>query len=648
MKKCKDYLLLMSLFLIPSSVLASSGVEPASIITAILMEAFISIHMSAFVLSPLSQLISENNSKKIFRTLFTIRAGVLLFFDFFYSMDVAYIDFICLIVGIFTIYPIFVNINRKKEEKNKLIINSVTSKNTLDQTETEVGICSKCGGKLESPYKYCGNCGAKVEIQQTTEIQEKEEIIASTDFDSIYTKSEDELLEEFINKEIQKANFENNSKLIPKEILKRKTILNIIFAILLFISVSLIFFHFPVYTYIIALIFLFIFLRMSLKYDLMSYLKKESKSRPDEKITNIVMITKESLVYDNLKLLRIFLSLVAIIVPLIIFKDPKILYEKQDNGYAVRFYTFGWNNYKTVTIPEMYKNEKIISLRGNAFSNMPFLESVILPDTITEIRGQAFKNDFKLVSVNIPKNLEYLGGGSFYNCKSIKRIEFPDTLTYMGGEIFYSASSLTDIKLSSNLKEIRGDSFENCISLERITIPDKVERIGGHAFYGDTNLEEVVLTENSNLKEIGSSAFRKCDNLNSITIPSDTYVNERAFKESPTTVRHFGQIDYGNTIDSSKYKYSSFMLLDINQKEKVNEYNTYTKVKDAYLELESIDVLEDGNQFNLKYINGNEEISFTLSKVMPYKEINNDLVVEVSSEYSFLRTSNVPLDIYYN
>ena len=648
MKKCKNYLLLMSLFLIPSSVLASSGVESSSIFSAILMEAFMSIHMSVFVLLPLSKLISENNSKKIFWTLFTIRAGVLLFFDFFYPEHIAMIDFILLFVGAFTIYPIFVAINKKKADKNKLILDSVISKNALDQTETEVGICSKCGEKLESPYKYCGNCGAKVEIQQTTEIQEKEEIIASTDFDPIYTKSEDELLEEFINKEIQKANFENNSKLIPKEILKRKTILNIIFAILLFISVSLIFFHFPVYTYIISLIVLFIFLRMSLKYDLMSYLKKESKSRPDEKITNIVMITKESLVYDNLKLLRIFLSLVAIIVPLIIFKDPKILYEKQDNGYAVRFYTFGWNNYKTVTIPEMYKNEKIISLRGNAFSNMPFLESVTLPDTITEIRGQAFKNDFKLVSVNIPKNLEYLGGGSFYNCKSIKKIELPDTLTYMGGEIFYNASSLTDIKLSSNLKEIRGDSFEYCTSLEKITIPDKVERIGGHAFYGDTNLEEVVLTENSNLKEIGSSAFRQCDNLNSITIPSDTYVNERAFKESPTTVRHFGQIDYGNIIDSSKYKYSSFMLLDINQKEKVNEYHTYTKVKDAYLELESIDVLEDGNQFNLKYINGNEEISFTLSKVMPYKEINNDLAVEVSSEYSFLRTSNVPLDIYYN
>lgn len=66
MKKCKNYLLLMSLFLIPSSVLASSGVKSSSIFSAILMEAFMSIHMSVFVLLPLSKLISENNSKKIF------------------------------------------------------------------------------------------------------------------------------------------------------------------------------------------------------------------------------------------------------------------------------------------------------------------------------------------------------------------------------------------------------------------------------------------------------------------------------------------------------------------------------------------------------------------------------------------------------
>ena len=649
MRKYKNYLLFVSLFFMPTIVYASSGDNSFSLITALGIEAFISIHMSMFFLLPLAELISFEKKKEIFWRMFILRVVILLFCDFFISTYIAIFDFIFVFVGAFIIYPIALAIKKAIDSRsNKVFTSSIanTISSQKDIKNNEVMTCAKCGEKLEPPYNFCGKCGAKVEEVQTIEIKEKTNTVKVSDFEPIYAKSEDEVLEDFINKEMKKANFEIDKKLVPKEVVKRRSILSILFAILLFISVSLIFFHFPIYTYIIDLIILVIFYIMSKKYNLISYLKKEAKSRPDEKISNIVMSVKTSLVYDNYKILRTALCLIAVVAPLIIFKDPKIMYEKQGNGYAVRFYTFGLTNYKTATIPEVYNNKNVISLRGNAFSNMPFLEKVTLPDTIVEIRGQAFKNDVKLTSVNIPKELKYLGGGSFYNCKSIKKIELPDTLTYMGGETFYKASALTNIKLSENLKEIRGDSFEYCTSLEKITIPDKVERIGGHAFYGDTNLEEVVLTENSNLKEIGSSAFRQCDSLNSITIPSDTYVNERAFKESPTTVRHFGQIDYGTVIDRSKYEYSSFMLLY--QKQKVNKYRSFAKVKDAYLELESIDVLEDGNQFNLKYINGNEEISFTLSKVMPYKEINNDLAVEVSSEYSFLRTSNVPLDIYYN
>ena len=645
MKKCKNYLLLMSLFLIPSSVLASSGVKSSSIFSAILMETFMSIHMSVFVLSPLAEIISYENKKQIFWILFTVRAFILLIFDFFISTSIAIFDFIFVFIGAFIILPISSYINKKRTKKNQSIINSTIS--TKLPTQEKVILCSKCGEKLQEPYKFCSKCGTKVEETKATEIEQKT-IITSASFDPIYTKSEDDLLEGFINQEIKKANFEKNSKLIPKEILKRRTILCIIFAILLFVSVSLIFFHFPIYTYIMAIIILVIFLKISLKYNIMNFLKKEVKSRPDEKISNIVMSVKTSMVYDNYKVLRLILCLVAMLIPLIIFKDPRIMYEEQDDGYAVRFYTFGLTNFKTAIIPNVYNNKKVISLRGNTFSNMPFLEKVTLPDSIVEIRGQAFKNDLKLVSVNIPKNLEYLGGGSFYGCKSIKEINLPDTLTYMGGETFYEASSLTNIKLSRNLKEIRGDSFEYCTSLKKIEIPDKVERIGGHAFYGDTSLEEVKLSEDSSLKEIGSSAFRQCDRLHTITIPPDTYVNERAFKESPTVVRRFDEANYGDIIDKSNYDYSSFMLLYTNTKQKVNSYRSSAKVQDAYLELESIDISEDGNKFNIKYINGDEEISFTLSKMMPYKEIGDNLAVEVASEYNFSRVSNVSLNIYYN
>lgn len=365
------------------------------------------------------------------------------------------------------------------------------------------------------------------------------DIAKTTDYNQIYNLSETELVETFLKKEMEKAGISQNSNLMPTEIFKRKKTLCSIFSALLFTYISLIFFHFPIITYIVGIIILIILHKKTKDYDIVKYLTKEIKARPDEKISNIVMASKNDMVADTYKKTKTIMNLVAFFLPLIIFMTPHIMYEKTTNGYNVRFYTFGLTNMTSAIIPSTHNGENVVGLRGNTFSNMPFLRKVILPDTIKEIRGQVFKNDFSLNTVNIPKNLEYLGGGAFYNCTSITSIVLPDTLTHLGGESFKNAGSLETIKLSENMTEIRGNTFENCISLKEIDIPDKVTRIGGHAFYGDTSLRTVTLTENSQLKEIGSSAFRLCTNLYSITIPIGTSVNERAFKESPTHINYF-------------------------------------------------------------------------------------------------------------
>ena len=81
MKKLKVFLSILAFILIPTITFASSssGTESFPIGVAILMEAFVSIHMSIFVLFPLSKMLSkEGESKKLFLTLFTIRAVILL------------------------------------------------------------------------------------------------------------------------------------------------------------------------------------------------------------------------------------------------------------------------------------------------------------------------------------------------------------------------------------------------------------------------------------------------------------------------------------------------------------------------------------------------------------------------------------------
>ena len=65
------------------------------------MEAFVSIHMSLFVLMPLSKRISKDNSKKTFWILFGIRVAILLFFDFFVTTNIAIVDFAAVFVGAF-------------------------------------------------------------------------------------------------------------------------------------------------------------------------------------------------------------------------------------------------------------------------------------------------------------------------------------------------------------------------------------------------------------------------------------------------------------------------------------------------------------------------------------------------------------------
>ena len=341
-------------------------------------------------------------------------------------------------------------------------------------------------------------------------------IVHAEDFDPMFAMSEEDCVEEFIKREMQRAGITEEQNLIPEDMLRRKNILNVIFAVLLFVYISLFFFHFPTKTYVIGFLILAVYAFWTGSYGLMRYLKKEIKSRPQEKVFNIVMNVKSSLVPDYSKKLKWILMAVAVAGSLLLFSKPRIFYEQADDGYYVRFYTYGVTNMTTAAIPDTYQGEKVVGLRGNTFSNMPFLKEVTLPDSITEIRGQAFKN-----------------------CKKLERVTLPENLTYLGGEAFYHCSSLEEVKLPAGLTEIRGNTFEECSSLLRIEIPDNVTRIGGHAFYGNTSLEEVVISPDSKLQQIGSSAFRCCDSLREITLPREVSVNERAFKETPVRIDYY-------------------------------------------------------------------------------------------------------------
>ena len=191
------------------------------------------------------------------------------------------------------------------------------------------------------------------------------------------------------------------------------------------------------------------------------------------------------------------------------------------------------------------------SLAYNAFRNCPYLENIILPDTLTSLNYYVFLNCKNLTKIDIPDSVTNLGYSAFSGCESLMRIDIPSGVTKIAYSTFNGCSKLTEIVIPSGVTSVGSYAFEDCTALTEITIPAGVTEIGGNAFSGCSSLTEItipsgirVLEQNlfsgctalrrvdlpAGLYSIGSSAFSGCESLTEITLPSGlTSIGQQAF-----------------------------------------------------------------------------------------------------------------------
>lgn len=216
---------------------------------------------------------------------------------------------------------------------------------------------------------------------------------------------------------------------------------------------------------------------------------------------------------------------------------PRVSYVDVDGGYMVQSFKLGFSLDGKAVIPDNYNGKPVVAVNNGAFKGDPFMKTIELPDTIETIGGEAFMNCRRLEWVHIPEKVTQLRGNTFEGCTSLRYVELPEGIQEIHGECFVNCKKLQKINLPPHITEIKGNTFEGCSSLRSIVIPEGVTRIGGHAFYGCSSLSEVKVP--STVESIGSSAFRKCDSLRNIELPEGVLVNERAFKESPTSIAYY-------------------------------------------------------------------------------------------------------------
>ena len=179
-------------------------------------------------------------------------------------------------------------------------------------------------------------------------------------------------------------------------------------------------------------------------------------------------------------------------------------------------------NGKTAIL-EYLGNEKNIDLRtlnigeistigGYAFYGKN-LESIILPESLTQIQRYAFAENTALAGITIPANVKYIAKYAFHNTGIMN-------LTFMG----------------SNVSVIEQYAFAYTRKLTSVTLPAGIVKLGTYVFYR-SGIESVAFAAGTTLTEIPEGAFSGTK-LSEVTIPdSVTLVNHNAFRDCTALCR---------------------------------------------------------------------------------------------------------------
>ncbi len=178
---------------------------------------------------------------------------------------------------------------------------------------------------------------------------------------------------------------------------------------------------------------------------------------------------------------------------------------------------------QSVVVPDT-----VTDLDEGAFLGCTQLTSVKLPTTMRTIGKSAFSFCTVLEQIELPENLETIGESAFSNCKKLKSIEVPDSVTEIGDYAFSNCEVLSELKLPNSEASLRKSIAAFCPELKTVKVPEKIKTIG-HAF-------EAV--------ELESIEFSSPDTALSVV-------------DTNTTIRGFNGSKHWTSAMVSKYKFEN-------------------------------------------------------------------------------------------
>ena len=243
-------------------------------------------------------------------------------------------------------------------------------------------------------------------------------------------------------------------------------------------------------------------------------------------------------------------------------------------------------------IKEVVIEKGVTSVGFCAFYQMPNLETVVLPSTITKFctatPGGAdtyycysFAKCAKLKNLTLTEGMTAIGGLAFYGCTSLESVRIPTTIdtssvsalnpkTQWGVQTFADCTSLKNITLPEGLTGIGAQAFENT-AVESVVIPSTVQNwcefppgnntsYSNYAFRRCAKLSSVTFKEG--LKTIWGQPFEECPLLKKLFIPASVTDIDYAFQCKGTGTSSFEEIAFEDGSQLTEIGPSAFVYCD--------------------------------------------------------------------------------------
>lgn len=144
-------------------------------------------------------------------------------------------------------------------------------------------------------------------------------------------------------------------------------------------------------------------------------------------------------------------------------------YTSDERGVTITRYIGGK---RRVEVPAEIDGQPVVALADHAFYET-LVSWVSIPDSVQEIGEFCFSGCPLLQTLHLPQGLTEIPDCMLESCFRLLEIDIPDTVTTIGEGVFWGNSYLLELRLPASLETLEGMNFVMAPCLERFIVPEE-------------------------------------------------------------------------------------------------------------------------------------------------------------------------------